>query len=114
VDVSDCLFCKIVAGEIPSEKVHETDHILAFRDINPQAPTHVLVIPKEHVVAVGSMTAEQQALAGHLLVGVADVARALGLESFRTVANTGADAGQEVFHLHLHVLGGRSMAWPPG
>ena len=112
--MGDCLFCKIVAGDIPAEKVHEDELVLAFRDISPQAPTHVLVIPKEHVVSVGGLGDAQQALAGRLLVVAAKVAAAEGLDDFRLVANTGARAGQSVFHLHLHVLGGRGFSWPPG
>ena len=109
-----CIFCKIVAGEIPSEKVYEDDGVLAFKDLNPQAPTHVLVIPKEHVESVGALTSEHRELAANVLLGVGKVAKALGVEQFRTVANTGAEAGQSVFHLHLHLLAGRPFSWPPG
>lgn len=111
---SDCLFCKIVAGEIPGEKVHETDGVLAFRDVNPQAPTHVLVVPKAH----HENAAETAAVDPDVFVELFDVARRIaeaeGLVGYRTVFNTGAAVGQSVFHTHLHVLGGRDFAWPPG
>lgn len=113
--MSDCLFCRIVAGEIPSTVVLETDEVLAFRDIAPAAPTHVVVVPKEHHVDVVALTAADPDLAGRLLAAGAAVAAQEGLgEGFRLVFNTGAHAGQTVFHLHLHVLGGRPMSWPPG
>jgi len=112
---ADCLFCRIVAREIPATLVHETDRVLAFRDISPQAPVHVVVIPKDHHTDVSALTAVDPALAGELLTAVADVARAEGLTTgFRTVVNTGADGGQTVFHVHAHVLGGRGLGWPPG
>lgn len=109
-----CLFCKIVAGEIPGEKVHETDDVLAFRDVNPQAPTHVLVVPKEHHEnAAETAAAAPGVLAEMFIVGRA-VAEAEGLDGHRLVFNSGASAGQVVFHAHLHVLGGRAFGWPPG
>jgi len=112
---ADCLFCRIVAREIPATLVHETERVLAFRDISPQAPVHVVVIPKDHHADLSALTAADPALAGELLAAVADVARAEGLTAgFRTVLNTGADAGQTVFHVHVHVLGGRGLGWPPG
>ncbi len=113
---SDCIFCKIVAGEIPSTVVYETDEILAFRDINPQAPTHVVVIPRAHHADVVSMAGADPALAGHLVVAAGAVARQEGVaeSGFRLVFNTGPDAGQSVFHVHGHLLGGRPVAWPPG
>jgi len=112
---ADCLFCRIVAREIPATVVHETERVLAFRDINPQAPVHVVVIPKEHHLDVSALAAADPALAGELLAAVAEVARAEGLEhGFRTVFNSGADGGQTVFHVHAHLLGGRGLAWPPG
>jgi len=112
---ADCLFCRIVAREIPATLVHETERVLAFRDISPQAPVHVVVIPKDHHADLSALTAADPALAGELLAAVADVARAEGLTAgFRTVLNTGADAGQTVFHVHAHVLGGRGLGWPPG
>ncbi len=111
----DCLFCKIVAGDIPADKVYEDEHVLAFKDLSPQAPTHVLLIPKEHVVSVGELGEGQRELAANLMLAVPKVASELGIsEAFRTVANTGAGAGQSVFHLHLHLLAGRPLSWPPG
>jgi histidine triad (HIT) family protein len=109
-----CLFCRIVSGEIPAKLVAETPECVAFRDINPQAPTHVLVIPREHVASLD--TANDAALVGHLSLVAADIARREGLaeRGYRTVVNTGPDAGQTVFHLHLHLLGGRALRWPPG
>jgi histidine triad (HIT) family protein len=114
--VADCLFCGIVAAEIPATKVLETDDVVAFRDINPQAPTHVLVIPKEHYPDVASLAAADAALLGQVINGAYDVAAAedLGGRGYRVVFNTGPDAGQTVPHVHAHVLGGRAMAWPPG
>jgi histidine triad (HIT) family protein len=112
----NCLFCKIVAGEIPAQLVYEDERAVAFRDINPQAPVHVLIIPREHVASLAEAADQQEAMLGGLLLAAARVARAEGLEEsgYRTIANTGAGAGQSVFHLHLHVLGGRRLSWPPG
>ncbi len=110
----DCLFCRIRDGEIPAKLVHSDDQSVAFGDVSPQAPTHVLVIPRKHVRTLADAGAEETALLGHLCLVAAKVARDAGLESFRTVVNSGAGAGQSVWHLHLHVLGGRPMAWPPG
>ena len=112
--MSDCLFCKILAGEVPADVVTETDRALAFRDINPGAPTHVLVIPREHAENAAATAAADPALAGHLIEVAATVARQEGLDDYRLVLNTGAGVGQSVFHTHLHVLGGRAMTWPPG
>lgn len=112
--MSDCLFCRIVAGEIPSDRVLEDEEIMAFRDISPQAPTHVLVIPRRHVADVGALTEADADLLAALFRGVRNVVAAEGLRSYRIVSNTGAEAGQSVDHLHLHVLGGRPMTWPPG
>jgi histidine triad (HIT) family protein len=112
--MSSCLFCKIVAGQIPSAKVHETPATLAFRDINPQAPHHYLVIPKKHVEAIKDLEDGDQAIAGALLLAARDVAKQQGLTTYRLVVNTGPDAGQTVFHIHVHVLGGRQFEWPPG
>jgi histidine triad (HIT) family protein len=111
-----CLFCRIVAGEIPSTKVHEDDLVLAIRDIAPQAPTHVLVMPRAHVASVADLTDADGGLLGRLFAVTAEVARAEGVEEagYRVVANHGAAAGQSVDHLHLHLLGGRDLAWPPG
>ena len=112
----DCLFCKIASKDIPSDLVYEDDQILAFRDLNPQAPTHVLVIPKTHVENLLGAAPAHQALLGHLLLKAAAVARQLGIadSGFRAVANCGPDGGQSVDHLHLHLLGGRPLTWPPG
>ncbi|HEY3086875.1 MAG TPA: histidine triad nucleotide-binding protein [Jatrophihabitantaceae bacterium] len=109
----DCLFCKIVAGEVPATRVHEDDETLAFADLNPQAPTHVLVIPKRHIADVLELAKDSEA-AGALLRGIRATVEAAGLSEFRVVFNTGAQAGQTVFHVHAHVLGGRRMQWPPG
>ncbi|QYJ04655.1 histidine triad nucleotide-binding protein [Nocardioides panacisoli] len=110
----DCLFCKIVAGEIPGDTVRETDRVLAFRDVNPQAPTHVLVVPKaHHENAAASAAADPDGFA-ELFTVAAAVARDEGLPGHRAVFNTGAAVGQTVFHTHLHVIGGRDLAWPPG
>jgi histidine triad (HIT) family protein len=116
VDEPSCLFCKIARGEIKADLVHEDAEIIAFRDIRPVAPTHVLVIPKRHVRGLSSTTPDDAALLGRLLVGASEVALKLGLVDggFRTVINDGRDAGQTVWHLHVHVLAGRPMAWPPG
>lgn len=113
--MSDCLFCKIGSGQIPAKVVLQDDEVLAFDDVNPQAPVHVLVIPKRHVVALND-AAGDQALLGRLLAAATQVARQKGIADagYRVVANTGRDGGQTVFHLHLHVLGGRRMTWPPG
>ena len=111
-----CIFCKIANKEIPTKVVLEDDDWIAFHDTNPQAPTHVLVIPKRHVAGLREATPEDQALLGKVLLGAQRVAETLGIGDggFRTVINSGANAGQTVFHLHVHVLGGRPMGWPPG
>ena len=106
----DCLFCAIAAGDIPSTKVYEDDSILAFRDIAPQAPTHILVIPKTHITGVSAITAEHIALIGHIFAVIPEIARQEGLENgYRIVSNCGPDAGQTVNHLHFHILGGRPL-----
>jgi histidine triad (HIT) family protein len=111
----DCLFCKIVTGDIPADVVHETETTIAFRDIEPQAPTHLLVIPRTHQPNVASLTAAEPDVSVDLLNAVAAVAEQEGLEKgYRVVFNTGAQAHQSVFHVHAHVLGGRTMTWPPG
>lgn len=112
----NCIFCKIVSGEIPAAKIFEDDRAVVFRDINPQAPTHALVIPRQHVASLSEASETDEALLGHLLLVAARVARDEGLAAsgYRTVINTGAEAGQTVFHLHVHLLGGRSLTWPPG
>ena len=112
---SDCIFCRIVEGDIPAARVLEDEQCLAFRDLNPVAPTHILVIPKEHIRSTAHAAEAHAALLGHLMLTAARVAQQERLQDgFRLVANTGADGGQTVDHLHLHVLGGRQMAWPPG
>jgi histidine triad (HIT) family protein len=114
--MADCLFCKIVAGEIPAKIVRRTADAVAFHDIDPRAPVHVLVIPTRHVAAVRDAGPDGEALLGRLLAFSADVARELGLDAggYRIVTNTGPDAGQSVAHLHFHVLGARKLTWPPG
>jgi histidine triad (HIT) family protein len=114
--VTDCLFCKIVAGEIPAEVVHQTDSTVAFRDINPQAPTHVVVVPKAHHPNAAALAEADPLLAAALLRAGGEIAAAEGIadSGYRLVFNTGTGAGQSVFHVHCHVLGGRPMAWPPG
>ena len=109
--MSDCLFCKIVAGDIPSTKVYEDEKILAFRDISPQAPCHVLVIPKSHIADVNGITAENSAIVAHIFQVIPQIAKAEGLENgYRVVSNCGSDAGQTVQHLHFHILGGKQLA----
>ena len=112
----DCLFCKIISGEIPSNEVYSDDQVYAFHDINPAAPTHVLVVPKKHISAVNDSSEDHQSLLSALLVAANRIVTQLGLEEagFRYVINTGGDGGQTVFHLHLHILGGRPLGWPPG
>ncbi|GAA1925784.1 histidine triad nucleotide-binding protein [Streptomyces sodiiphilus] len=111
---ADCLFCKIVAGEVPADVVRETGTTVAFRDINPQAPTHILVIPRAHYRDAASLAAADPRLAADLLAGAGAVAEQEELGAYRIVLNTGAGAGQTVFHVHAHVLGGRGLEWPPG
>ncbi len=109
--MSDCLFCKIIAGDIPSTKVYEDDSVLAFRDIAPMAPTHILVIPKAHIGSVAEITAENSAVVAHIFEVIAAIAKAEGLENgYRVVSNCGDDAGQTVHHLHFHILGGQKLA----
>jgi histidine triad (HIT) family protein len=112
----DCLFCRIVAGEVPADIIYRDERAIAFRDINLQAPVHVLVIPHEHLESLDDASQKDEALLGHLLRIAARVANEEGLSEsgYRTVVNTGAGVGQSIFHLHLHVLGGRPMSWPPG
>lgn len=112
----DCLFCRIVSGEIPSQKVFENQRVSAFKDINPVAPVHILVIPNEHIESVADVTSEHQMLLGELIVAAKEVADALDLtkRGFRLVVNAGVDGGQTVPHLHFHLLGGRELTWPPG
>ncbi|MGH7722529.1 MAG: histidine triad nucleotide-binding protein [Candidatus Dormibacteria bacterium] len=114
--MSDCLFCRIAAGEIPATRVHEDETVIAFRDINPQAPTHILVIPREHIASAAELTADHDRLWGRLLHVAQRLAGSEGIEAggFRIVTNVGRNGGQTVDHLHLHLLGGRAMTWPPG
>ena len=114
--MSDCLFCKIIKGEIPSTKVYEDDDIYAFDDINPGAPVHSLVIPKKHIATAGKevLGPDDAELMGKLFLGAQKVAEAKGITDYRLAMNKGAGAGQTVFHVHLHVLGGRDLSWPPG
>lgn len=114
--MSDCLFCKIVAGEIPAELVHEEETLLAFRDISPQAPTHVLIIPRRHIATINDLSESDTDDIGRLFLAAAQIARAEGIaeDGYRVTMNCNAGAGQTVFHVHLHMLGGRQMTWPPG
>ena len=111
----DCLFCKIAAGEIPSEKVYEDERVLAFYDIDPKAPVHFLVIPKVHIASASEITAQNSGEVAYIFEIIAKLAKELGMESgYRVVTNVGEDAGQSVKHMHFHVLGKRLLAWPPG
>ncbi len=112
----DCLFCKIIKGEIPSSKVYEDELIFAFRDIEPQAPVHILIIPKQHIASANELNEENSAIVGHIFSVAAKIAKSEGIAEggYRIVNNCGADGGQTVGHLHFHMLGGRSLAWPPG
>jgi histidine triad (HIT) family protein len=113
-ELMDCIFCSIVAGDIPADIVLRTDDVVAFRDIQPGAPTHILLIPTEHHSDAASVAQADPALAGALLAAAGEVAASEGLEDYRLIFNTGAGAGQTVFHAHLHLMGGRAMSWPPG
>ncbi len=114
--MSDCIFCKIAKGEIPADIVHESDDLVAFRDLNPQAPTHILVIPRKHIATLNDLQEEDATLMGRLHLAARAIAEAEGIagRGYRTVINCNAEAGQTVFHIHLHLLGGRPMGWPPG
>jgi len=113
---SNCLFCKILAGDITADIVHESDSAIAFRDINPQAPTHVVIIPRKHIATINEIANEDQAIVGSLYSAAKEIAAAEGLseDGYRTVMNCNEAAGQTVFHIHLHLLGGRTFSWPPG
>lgn len=111
---NDTIFGKILRDELPSDRVYEDEMCIAFRDVNPAAPTHILVIPRKHIVNCYDAEADDRELLGHLMLTAAKVAQDEGLEGFRLVVNNGAKAGQTVFHLHVHVLGGRELSWPPG
>ena len=112
----DCIFCKIAAGEMAADKVFEDDQAVAIRDLKPQAPTHILIVPKEHLESLNDVSQSDEALLGHLMRLASKIANQVGIaeNGFRAVINTGEEAGQSVEHLHVHLLGGRSMAWPPG
>jgi histidine triad (HIT) family protein len=110
----DCLFCRIAAGEIPSERVYEDDAVVVFRDVNPKAPTHVLAIPRRHIPSAANLTDADGELVASLFAALRHVAEEAGVRGYRIVTNVGAESGQSVFHLHFHLLGGRSMSWPPG
>jgi histidine triad (HIT) family protein len=114
--MSDCLFCKIIAGQIPGAIVYQDDRVVAFKDINAQAPTHVLVVPRRHIATLNDLTPEDDGLVGEMTRRAAAIAKEHGHadRGYRTVLNCNADAGQTVFHIHMHVLGGRRLAWPPG
>ncbi|HUM03925.1 MAG TPA: histidine triad nucleotide-binding protein [Terriglobales bacterium] len=113
--MADCLFCRIICGEVPSRKVYEDEHTFAFDDINPQAPTHVLVIPKKHITGLKEAHGEDAELVGRCHLVAAEIARQRSIEDgYRTVLNVGPRAGQSVFHLHVHLVGGRALRWPPG
>ena len=113
---TDCLFCKILAGDIPAEIIYESNTAIAFRDINPQAPTHVLIIPRKHIATINDIESTDHAIVGSLYSAAREIATAEGIadEGYRAVMNCNAAAGQTVFHIHLHLLGGREMGWPPG
>lgn len=114
--MTDCIFCKIAAGEIPANVVYQNDQVLAFRDLNPQAPTHILVIPRKHIATTNDITANDAALIGQMYLAARQIAHDENIadSGYRTVMNCNRGAGQTVFHIHLHVLGGRPMSWPPG
>jgi histidine triad (HIT) family protein len=113
--MTNCLFCRIIAGELPAQKVYEDEHTFAFEDIHPQAPTHVLVVPKKHIRGLKEAAPEDAELIGRCHLVAAQIARQRGVENgYRTVLNVGPGAGQSVFHFHVHLIGGRSLAWPPG
>jgi histidine triad (HIT) family protein len=114
--MADCLFCKIIKREIPSSIVYEDDRVLAFNDINPQAPTHVLVVPKRHIATLNDLAPDDDQIVGEVVRRAAAIAQERGISAggFRTVFNTNRDAGQTVFHIHLHLVGGRTLGWPPG
>lgn len=114
--MENCIFCKIVKGEIPSQKVYEDEKVLAFKDISPEAPVHVIVIPKNHIASVNELTEENSDIISHIFMTVKDIAQKLDLadKGFRVVTNCGKDGGQTVGHIHFHLLGGRTLQWPPG
>jgi len=115
-DMEECVFCKIVGKDIPSELIYEDEQIMAFNDINPKAPVHILIIPKEHFASLNDIPEEKKDVLSHILLKARQIARNLGIDEkgYRIVLNTARDSGQEVFHIHFHLLGGRRMSWPPG
>ena len=116
MSATDCIFCKIVSGELSSETLYQDEHCVAFSDLSPQAPTHILVVPRDHIDSLDTATPDQKAVLGHLLYTAAEIARTRGIadDGYRVVINTNADGGQTVFHLHVHLLGGRAFHFPPG
>lgn len=114
--MSDCLFCRIIAGEIPAGLIHQDEELVAFKDISPQAPLHVLIVPRKHIASLNDLAPDDDALVGSMFRRAAALAKANGYEErgYRTVFNTNREAGQTVFHIHLHLLAGRSLTWPPG
>lgn len=112
----DCIFCKIVNGEIPAKLAYEDEQIIAFDDIDPKAPQHKLIVPREHINTINDLKAEHQALVGHMILSAQKIAKSIGVAEpgYRLVLNCNADGGQAVYHIHLHLLGGRTMGWPPG
>lgn len=114
--MNKCLFCKIVAGDIPADTVYENDQVFAFRDIDPKAPTHILIIPKEHIATTNDLAEAHKTLVGEMLLAAKEIAGQEGIadSGYRTVFNCNGDGGQAVYHIHLHLLGGRQMTWPPG
>ncbi len=114
--MSSCIFCEIVAGRLPTDIVYQDERVMVFKDINPQAPIHLLVIPRKHIASMAQAEEEEEGLLGHLLLVGARLARSQGIseDGFRTVINTNSAAGQTVYHIHVHILGGRSLKWPPG
>lgn len=114
--MNDCIFCKIINGEIPSEKVYEDELVLSFKDINPEAPSHVLIIPKKHISSLNELKEEDEKIISHVFMVAKEIAEKLGIANsgYRIVTNCGEDGGQTVSHIHFHLLGGRSLQWPPG
>ena len=114
--MDDCIFCKIAAGDIPADKVYEDETVVAFRDLNPQAPTHILVVPRRHIATLNDLSADDESLVGHMVAVAGETAAQEGFAEtgYRTVMNCNEAGGQTVFHIHLHLLGGRAMHWPPG
>jgi len=114
--LADCIFCKIIKGEIPSEKVYENENVIAFKDINPAAPVHILIIPRKHISSINDIEEMDSNIIGEIFLAAKEIARQLGIaeDGYRVVSNCGEKAGQTVMHLHYHLIGGRSLTWPPG